>query len=70
MGDSFVNSFLEKMYREELSIDSAIKLAMEALFKSSMGERLLVIRGARQHNPKNIRCYQKADTSLATGSAF
>ncbi|MDT7866202.1 MAG: archaeal proteasome endopeptidase complex subunit alpha [Desulfurococcales archaeon] len=34
MGDSFVNSFLEKMYREELSIDSAIKLAIEALFKS------------------------------------
>jgi predicted RNase H-like HicB family nuclease len=35
-----------------------------------MGERFLVIRGARQHNPKNIRCYQKADTSLAMGGCF
>jgi hypothetical protein len=34
------------------------------------GERFIVIRGARQHNSKNIKCYQKADTSLAMGGAF
>jgi predicted RNase H-like HicB family nuclease len=35
-----------------------------------MEGRFIFIRGARQHNLKNIGCYQKADTSLATGGCF
>lgn len=34
MGDSYVNSFLEKVYKDDLTIDAMIKLAIEALFKS------------------------------------
>lgn len=36
LGDSYVNGFLEKTYRDDLSIDDMIKLTAEALFKGRL----------------------------------